>query len=77
MQTVKAVYTGNKTIKLLTDVDLEKGTELELTLEIPERSDKSELGQRIIRSLKDAVSGRVRVINSAKELDAWAEEIGD
>ena len=54
-----------------------EGTKLELTLEIPKSLDKSELGRRIIRGLSHAITGRVRVIESAEDLDEWIEGLGD
>ena len=76
---VKAIYKGEHDIELLEDIDLEVGTELELAFDIPDLPDSSnmELGQSIIRGLKDVISGRVRVVKNARELEAWAEEIGD
>jgi len=77
MKTVKAIYKGNKTIKLLDDVDLADGTQLELRLEIPRKIVETEFGQRIIRGLNDAVSGKIKVIKNARDLEKWVEEIGE
>lgn len=77
MKTVKAIYKGKKTIKLLEDVDLADGTQLELRLEIPRKAGQSELGQSIIRGLNDAISGRVKVIKNAADLEKLADQIAD
>ena len=76
---VKAIYKGKHDIELLEDIDLKVGTELELVFDLPALldSNNTELGQSIIRGLKDVISGRVRVIKNAYELEEWSEELAD
>ncbi|MFQ5707389.1 MAG: hypothetical protein ACE5HO_08090 [bacterium] len=77
MQTIKAIYKGRKTIQLLEELDLARGTRLELTMDIPKDSQESELGQSIVRGLHDAVSGRIRVVENAENIESWAEKFSD
>ena len=76
---VKAIYKGKHDIELLEDIDLKVGTELELIFDLPASPDSknTELGQSIIRGLRDVISGRVRVIENAHELEIWSEELAD
>ena len=74
---VKAIYKGKHDIKLLEDIELDVGAELELIFDIPDlpESKNAKLGQSIVRGLKDVISGRVRVIKNAHELESWSEEL--